>query len=198
MKIRALIFDVGKVLLFDREKNDYERFEEFLHLKKNSFREFYKIYRPKLQRGKMGSEEFFALTKKKFNFKESVPEIIATWNRAHFDNLETNEELLNLIKKLKKKYIVGIISNVASFHLDENMPIYKEFDPCIFSSKVGMAKPDREIFDLMLEKIKLKAEECIFIDDHAEMAEGAGKLGFNTILFENNHKLIQQLKRFGV
>ena len=59
-------------------------------------------------------------------------------------------------------------------------------------------KPDKEIFNLTLKKLKLNPQQVLFIDDKIENIQGAKKLGIPSILFKNNKDLIEQLTKRGV
>ncbi len=72
------------------------------------------------------------------------------------------------------------------------------FDPVVFSSEVGLAKPDPAIFELALERMRvadrgsagvvvgvgLQAGDVLFVDDSLVNIEAARELGFATHLFE--------------
>ena len=105
------------------------------------------------------------------------------------------QELISDIKKTDKK--LYLLSNISIGFADtyREVPwikdILKNFDGLVFSGKVGLVKPDRNIFEYVLSKFSLKAEECLFIDDvkaNVEAAEAAGIKGF---LFKNNYKELE-------
>src|SRR5690606_36806510 len=50
------------------------------------------------------------------------------------------------------------------------------FDVFYLSHEMGMRKPDREIFEFVLERNQLKAEETFFVDDLAENTDAAAGL----------------------
>ena len=51
------------------------------------------------------------------------------------------------------------------------------FDVVVISGEVGMRKPDREIFELVLNRIGLTAAECVFIDDIPRNVTAAAQVG---------------------
>ena len=64
---------------------------------------------------------------------------------------------------------------------------HEMFDTVVISGEVGMRKPEREIFELVLKRIGLAADECVFIDDMAHnivAAEQAGLVGIVHRTFE--------------
>ena len=58
-------------------------------------------------------------------------------------------------------------------------------DGKIISSYVRMIKPDKEIYECLLDTFSLKAEECVFLDDRVRNVEAAKALGINGIVFES-------------
>jgi len=63
------------------------------------------------------------------------------------------------------------------------------FDDILISGEVKLAKPDPKIFQLLLERIQRKPEDCLLIDDSQENIRVAAHLGFQTILFTNPEDL---------
>jgi epoxide hydrolase-like predicted phosphatase len=111
-------------------------------------------------------------------------------------------ETIEIIKKLKGKYKLGLISNNAEEWVErikELVDVGSLFDVALFSNEVKVAKPDKEIFELCIKRLgALLPEECIFIDDQEKHVEAAKNLGFNTIKFENAGILKKELAKFGV
>jgi len=113
---------------------------------------------------------------------------------------KVNPDVSSLVKKLKKKYRVAALSNTLSYfaELNKKRNLYKEFDNYILSSDVGCLKPQKKIYELMLNKLKLKPEECVFIDNIYIFLPSAKKLGMKTIYFRNARQVEKELKSIGV
>ncbi len=77
-------------------------------------------------------------------------------------------------------------------------PFFACFDDMVISGEVGLVKPERAIFDLLLERIGRPAGECLFIDDHERNLAAARSLGFQTILFRSPEQLAGELRARGV
>ena len=69
----------------------------------------------------------------------------------------------------------------------------EKFDGCVFSFKEGIVKPDPEIYNTLLRRYDLKAEECVFIDDTEENVLSAEKLGFAGIVFTGYEDAVARL-----
>lgn len=113
------------------------------------------------------------------------------------DWLETaviDMDMINLIKKLKEKYKISLLSNASSGFINrilKKINAKELFDCIIVSSEEKMIKPNKEIFELMLSKMKVDASASVFIDDNDSNIQGAKKVGITGILFKN----IEQLKK---
>ena len=58
------------------------------------------------------------------------------------------------------------------------LPVDEIFETVVDSAFVGMRKPDREIYELTLERLDgIAAAECLFIDDTEVNCEAARELG---------------------
>lgn len=82
---------------------------------------------------------------------------------------------------------VHAISNFSRTKFDlarEVFTFLDEFDDIIVSGDVGLVKPDREIFDLLIARCDLDPARSVFIDDNAANIETARGLGFMTVHFD--------------
>ncbi len=66
----------------------------------------------------------------------------------------------------------------------KEMPFLKYMD-VLSSCDVKQLKPEADIYQTLLDKFGLKAEECVFIDDRPVNCEGAQKAGIHTICFKS-------------
>jgi HAD superfamily hydrolase (TIGR01509 family) len=198
--IKAIFFDLGDVLInnsFDRVLAELAR---NLNLKYEDINQINNEYREKLMIGEISIREISKIIKERFNLFLTIEEIYDIWGKSYGAVRGINEELYNVVDKLKKRYIVGMISNIYDLmaKLDRERGILDVFDPCILSCEVGLEKPDKEIFELALREGNLNAHECVFIDNREGHLVNPNKIGFHTILFENNEKTIDQLINLGI
>lgn len=66
------------------------------------------------------------------------------------------------------------------------------FDGLVFSGKLGIVKPSREIFEYLLGKYGLSADECVFIDDSEHNVLGARAVGINAYLFDGDAEKLRK------
>ncbi len=72
--------------------------------------------------------------------------------------------------------------------------LFGKLDGMLISKDVQLLKPDRAIYQAFCDKLGVKAEECIFIDDKEENIQGAVRYGMQGIVFSNAQQLRQALK----
>ena len=122
------------------------------------------------------------------------------WEES-LSKLDLWPQMTNLVKKIKKSgYTVPLLSNVLrkTAIYNKRKGRYDLFKPVLLSYKMGIRKPSPTIFKHALKKLRLKAEECVFIDDRTSYLEGAKSLGIKTIHFKNYSRLVRDLKRVGI
>jgi 2-haloacid dehalogenase len=72
------------------------------------------------------------------------------------------------------------------------------FDGTVISGEWRTKKPDRRIFNILLEQHQLVAPECLFIDDSVINVRAAGELGFETHHFVSAPLLRERLVELGI
>ena len=101
-------------------------------------------------------------------------------------------------KYLKSQgYQLYVLSNYSRYMLDrtkKEMPFLKYMDGTVFSCDVKQLKPEADIYQTLLDKFGLKAEECVFIDDRPVNCEGAQKAGIHTICFKSFKQAAAELE----
>ena len=65
----------------------------------------------------------------------------------------------------------------------EAYPFLRSFDVAVISGREGVAKPERRIFELLLERTRRAPQDLLFVDDSARNVEAARALGIEAILY---------------
>lgn len=73
---------------------------------------------------------------------------------------------------------------------------HKLFDKIVYSYEVGVSKPNKDIFLSLLKKLKVKPEQCLYIDDYIKNIDAAKELGMETIQFISARDLKKQLLKY--
>jgi 2-haloacid dehalogenase len=79
-----------------------------------------------------------------------------------------------------------------------NYPFLGLFRDIVVSGDEKLIKPDPEIFEICLKRNKLKAAECLFIDDSEKNVKGAEAVGMHAHHFTSPEKLRADLKTRGL
>lgn len=109
------------------------------------------------------------------------------------------DETVRVVERLRANgyRLVGLTNwSAEKFRLTRaRYDFFNLFDDIIVSGEVMTMKPEREIFELTLRRLGLRAEECLFIDDSLKNVEAAAAMGFQVIHFQNPHQLEGELIR---
>jgi epoxide hydrolase-like predicted phosphatase len=120
-----------------------------------------------------------------------LAEVEKMYNSEHIHPL-----VVAFIDKLHKKYRTALLTNA---HADFIRPLLERiaaknvFDEIVISSEVGFIKPDPQIYQYTLQKLKAQPFETVFIDDTPVRVEGAKALGINAVLYKSFDQLKKDL-----
>jgi len=147
----------------------------------------------------LNDEEFIqALKKNEITEQYSLDEIA---KRIVSKYCKVQQVWDKLLPKLKSKYKLGIINNgtaITISHFKEKNKSNEFFTTFINSSEVNIEKPNSRIYILTAEQMKLKPEECVFIDDTEKNVLGANNVGMKGLLFTNYQNLLIDLKALNI
>jgi epoxide hydrolase-like predicted phosphatase len=195
-KIKAIIFDFGGVLVRTSEPHGRQEWEAKLHLPAGKLEQVVHHSESWIaaQQGKITPEKYWTNVAKTLNIpNEDIPLLQRDYFRDDFLDLE----LLDLIRSLKKqKYVIGLLSN-DSVHLKQKLKshlgIYHLFDAVVISADIGVMKPDPQAYLAVAQRLGVKPEESIFIDDNPDNIKGAQTVGMKTIHYKTRIDLNKEL-----
>lgn len=202
--IRNLIFDLGGVLL----NLDFEATaRSFRALGLHNFDELYTQARQTgffdaFDKGHISPDQFRNELRKYLPPHTSDEAIDHAWN-AMLLNLPT--ERLELLQNLRRKYKLYLLSNTNEIHVTAfsnylqqtfGFPDFSNyFDQWYYSCRMGMRKPDEEIFHKVMNDHGLIAEETIFIDDSKQHVTGAARTGIKAVWLEPGQTVFTLLEQ---
>jgi HAD superfamily hydrolase (TIGR01509 family) len=109
---------------------------------------------------------------------------------------------VDLLGVLSQSHSTWLLSNTNPKHIQDEVEKKYLFpslvDGTIYSFDARCRKPDRQIYDCLLERSQTEPEECIFIDDLIENVEAARLIGIHAIHYSNYNLLSKELKDLGV
>lgn len=74
------------------------------------------------------------------------------------------------------------------------LPIDEIFETVVDSAFVGCRKPEAKIYEIVLNRLGLDAERCLFVDDVLVNCEGAEKAGMTAVHFQDNEQAIAEVR----
>lgn len=193
--IKNIIFDLGNVLIRFKP-------EEFVNKNiKKEYREkfFNAVFKGQewadLDRGVLEYSDAIKI------FSEKIPECSSEIKKL-FDNyildvLEPIEKNIEIMKSLKGKYKLFVLSNFhypAFDYIFKNWEFFKYFDGKVVSGHCKLLKPEKKIYELLCLTYSLKPNECVFIDDTKANIEAAEEFGINGIHLTDINILEEKLK----
>ncbi|HUI08721.1 MAG TPA: HAD family phosphatase [Bacteroidota bacterium] len=120
---------------------------------------------------------------------------------AYTDIFTPKPETFALVKALRGKYALGLLSNTNAWHYEYGIrpvEIFPLFDAVTLSFEVRAMKPDPLIYRDVLGKLRLPAGACVYIDDIQEYVDAGRALGLRAIRYTTHERLIADLSAAGV
>lgn len=201
MSIRNIVFDMGNVLIrFDREYF-MERLGVAPEDRETLKREvFLSLEWAQMDRGSLVEEDAISQVCRRLpeRLHDAAGKLIGMWDRPILEI----PGMYELVEELNTKgYGIYLLSNASVRQHDywPRVPASRFFDGTLISADVKLVKPQFEIYDLLLEKFNLRAEECFFIDDSPPNIEAALCRGIPGAVFHQDATLLRQaLRQAGV
>ncbi len=123
-----------------------------------------------------------------------------TFSEVYFQALDPNEPMIELMRELKAGGLrmALLTNNVREWEprWRAMLPVDEIFELIVDSAFVGMRKPDRPIYELVVARLGdgIRARECLFIDDLAPNVEAARELGMTAVQFRDNEQAIAEIR----
>ncbi len=196
--IKNIIFDFGKVLVdFDPYYMTKQYFNNEEEIKLVSDIIFDRLYWDKLDKGVITDVEIKNDVKKRLPVSLIDNAFLAYDNWYH--NLPEIDGMREIVTELKAKgYKLYLLSNISKQFVENYakvesiVSLFELFDGLVFSGPIEMVKPNKDIFEYLLNKFSINAEESVFIDDNISNINGAKKVGINTYLFDGNSNNLRE------
>ncbi|GMR59479.1 hypothetical protein PMAYCL1PPCAC_29674, partial [Pristionchus mayeri] len=203
----AVLFDMGGVLMH-APPFFWKKLEKRMGLKEGSLIET-------LNGDEDALRAFKLMECGKLNAEDFEPLFTSLYNKRNGTQLETLKvfsggrlrmeqilfpEMVNAVKVLKSEGLkVGLITNnswLDRSHSRDTVPkdFYKLFDVVVESCKEGVRKPDAPIYERAVERMKVPATRCIFLDDLGVNCKTASRLGMKAIKVSDPSSAIREVE----
>ena len=172
--IQAVLLDIGDVLLEIDWQPSLEKFgidlESFEKMREGELHD-------QFERGRLSVKDFFLGVKDELQLKGSLAEMQRGWGSAIKCEIPG---VVDWILKYSSQFPFYVLSNTNQLHADEEFVKYALFDSfkeLFMSHKMGLRKPEPEVFEAVLEEIGCPPESVLFVDDRPENIASARKIG---------------------
>ncbi|MFC1697402.1 HAD family hydrolase [Nanoarchaeota archaeon] len=200
--VKAIVFDIGGVYFEEGHRGTLQTVSKLCNIPYEKVHKvFHKHFVDKgYSKGEISEQEcwngIIKELKLDFNWKD-LKKIV-------FELYIPKPGMKELVRELKKKYVIGILSDQTNWldELDKKYKFLKDFNVVINSYEVGLVKPAKEIYQILLAELRLKHDvlpnEVVFIDNKKKNVRGAKKFGINALLFTDIEQLKRDLKKLKV
>jgi len=200
MTIRAVVFDIGGVLELDViELVDHgldARWEQLLGLHPGELDHRMESFWRAGSLGECTEEEVHQGMRECLGMSQDQVE---EYMREMWDWYcgRLNVPMADYFRRLRPRYQTAILSNsfVGARREEQQRYHFEEMcDLIIYSHEVGLAKPDRRIFELTWQRLDVQPTEMLFLDDVEGHVRAARTCGIHAILFQETTQAIAALE----
>jgi len=193
--IKAVVFDVGGVLIEKPWNNMMNYFAKTLHVNTRNFESILnEVYRD-YEINHISEEAVWKHITSRYALKQKPK--TGLWLKGVSSVFRDNKNIVSLTQTLKKSgYQLAILSNTeqpTAFYLEKR---FSHFDALIFSCRIGIAKPHKGIYEYTLTKLGRFPHEVVFIDDKKENIEAAKTVGIHTIQYTSHEAFLKEFSHY--
>jgi len=200
--IRHVIFDMGQVLIQWDPKTIIARLG--LTEAKNALllREVFQGFEwSAMDHGILTAEEGLRRIRARLpeSLHSAADACVLDWWKAPLCPMPGMADLVREVRALG--YDIYLLSNATSdlHRYFSRIPGSECFDGLVVSADEKAIKPQREIYEALFSRYRLKPEECYFIDDNPANIDGAFALGMpGSVFFGDMARLRSELRAAGI
>ena len=152
----------------------------------------------KLERGEITEPQFLETLRDGLEPRLGHRPELHRFRELFFDALEPNEPMIELMRELKASGLrmAMLTNNVQEWEplWRTMLPVDEIFEMVIDSGYVGYRKPERQIYEITLERLGLPAEACLFVDDMELNCDAARDLGFTAVQYKDPEQATAEVR----
>jgi len=164
----------------------------------------------KLARESDGEHPLFRLEKGEISEREFLSTLgdalggdveLEGFGERYFEHLHPNDEMIDLMRDLRRR---GMRMALLTNNVREWEPLWRAklpdideiFEVIVDSAFVGMRKPEREIYELTLERLGdgVSSGDCLFVDDIEANCQMAQELGMTVVHYRDNEQAMREIR----
>ena len=196
--IKTVIFDLGGVLVRTENRQPRQKLAEKLGMTYEELSNF--VYgidsANRATRGEISAAEHQRIVLEKL---ELPTDTFSEFGGKFWGGDELDSHLVEFIKGLRVEYSTALLSNAwddLRGVLEDVWQIDGIFDHIFISAELKLAKPDPEIYQVVINRLNQDPSELIFIDDFIENIEAAREAGLNAIHFQSREQALDYLAEY--
>jgi glucose-1-phosphatase len=191
---KAIIFDLGKVLVHFDFKLGYAQLEQ---LCPHAAAEIPKRLAgtglvQKFESGLIEPRDFVEKLTKILDLDVDFDRFCGIWSCIFSETLVPE----SLLETLAAHHRLVLLSNTNAIHFEmirKTYPFLRHFHDLVLSYEVKAMKPEEAIYRAAIQKAGCLPEECFYTDDIAEYVEGARRMGIDAVQFQGAEQLEREL-----
>jgi len=200
-QIRAVILDYGEVLCQRPKMEALQGMADVLGIDEGKFLALYAESRDPYDQGVMTADQYWEefARRAKAEIDVEVIQQLRTLDTQMWST--TSPEMTEWVGMLKEAGLTtALLSNMQhdmSVFVRKNFDWLKRIDHQILSCEVGLIKPDPAIFLHCIERVGVRPNEALFVDDREVNVITARSIGIRAIRFQSTEQLRDELRRIG-
>jgi len=197
MPIRAVIFDFGGVLVRTEDDGGRRKWEERLSLPRGGLARlvFESEVSVQAMRGRLSEEAVWQYVARTLGLNAAELEEL---RRDFWAGDRMDPVLFDFLRRLRPRYRTGLLSNAwdsARQVFTGKYGLGNVLDVLVISAEEGVMKPEARIYQIALERLGVRPEEAVFVDDIEENVLGARKVGLHGVHFRDTEQVLAEVRR---
>jgi putative hydrolase of the HAD superfamily len=152
-----------------------------------------------LERGQISERQFLSSLEGELRVQLGREVSLDGFGQAFMAGLHVNEPMLAHLRELRARghRLALCTNNVREWEplWRPKLPVDELFEAVVDSAFVGARKPEREIYELTLERLGIEPEAAVLIDDIEENCAAARELGWHAVWFRSSEQAIAELEQ---
>jgi epoxide hydrolase-like predicted phosphatase len=199
MTIRAVLFDFGGVLYRTPDRRWMKKWQGLLGLGKDEVISSIIVsqdespYVQAVMEGRISESEIWQRMGRRWRLS---PILVRWLKRSTMNRHRLNQEVATFLASLRPQYRTGILSNAGSDARSMFTSIFgfdHLVDEMIISAEEGVAKPDKRIYQIALDKMGVEPDEAIFLDDLSVNVNAARQIGMKAVRFQDTSQALSDV-----
>jgi epoxide hydrolase-like predicted phosphatase len=194
MSIKCVIFDIGGVLLRSKEPAWWYRWEQELKLPQDQLPIL--LFDSEVARqamlGRASAWDMFEHLARSLGLNEDqLNQLVEDLRSGTY----VDASLVEFLNELRPDYKTALLSDAwpDARELFTLYGLHQAAYQMVISAEEGLAKPDKRLFRLALERLGVLPEETVFVDDLSQNVHGAREIGIRAIQFESPEQVISEV-----